>query len=286
MGNPKCEIELDPSEEPIVPLGHMRDTRLFYQVHGPPHPSRPPVVLLHGLGSCSDDWDLQLPVLNEARRVLAVDLRGHGRSAPVDRRIHIRDLAEDVADLARELGLGPAHWVGLSLGALVALQAAVDFPEQIRSLTLVNGFARLRLHWASAFSGAGRIALLLSGRMDWMGRWVARSLFPHQSQGDLRRVAAERIGGNARGSYIRTLLAVASFDVRNDLSDISQPSLVVAGGEDRIVPMAAKVALAESLPHARLEVLPHSGHATPIDSAPEFNRLLVDFLRRSEVPTT
>jgi pimeloyl-ACP methyl ester carboxylesterase len=99
-------------------------------------------------------------------------------------------------------------------------------------------------------------------------------------------VAAERIGGNARGSYIRTLLALAAFDVRNDLPDISQPSLVVAGGEDRIVPMAAKVALAESLPHARLEVLPRSGHATPIDSAPEFNRLLVDFLRRSDVPTT
>lgn len=269
-----------------MPLTHLRDTRLFYQVHGPPQPSRPPVVLLHGLGSCSDDWDLQLPALTEARRVLAVDLRGHGHSAPVERRIRIRDLAGDVAVLARELGLGPAHWVGLSLGALVALQAGVDAPEQVRSLTLVNGFARLRLHWASAFSGAGRIALLLSGRMDWMGRWVARSLFPHQSQGDLRRVAAERIGGNARGSYIRTLLAVASFDVRNDLSDISQPSLVVAGGEDRIVPMAAKVALAESLPHARLEVLPHSGHATPIDSAPEFNQLLVDFLRRSDVSTT
>ena len=286
MGNPKCEIEIVPSEVPIVPLTHLRDTRLFYQVHGPPRPSRPPVVLLHGLGSCSDDWELQLPALTEARRVLVVDLRGHGRSAPVDRRIRIRDLAGDVADLARELGLGSAHWVGLSLGALVALQAAVDVPEQIRSLTLVNGFARLRLHWASALSGAGRIALLLSGRMDWMGRWVARSLFPHQAQGDLRRVAAERIGGNARGSYIRTLLAVASFDVRNDLPAIAQPSLVVAGGEDRIVPMAAKVALAESLPHARLEVLPHSGHATPIDSAPEFNQLLVDFLRRSDVSTT
>jgi pimeloyl-ACP methyl ester carboxylesterase len=282
MGNSKCEIGADPIEVSELPLMDLRDTRLFYQTHGPAQPSRPPVVLLHGLGSCSDDWELQLPALTDERRVLAVDLRGHGQSARADRRFRIRDLAGDVSDLARDLDLGPAHWVGLSLGALVALQAAVDSPEQIRSLTLVNGFACLRLHWASAFSGAGRIALLLSGRMDWMGRWVARSLFPHESQGDLRRVAARRIGGNDRGTYIRTLLAVASFDVRNELPGIGQPSLVVAGAEDRIVPMAAKMVLAESLPHARLEVFPRSGHATPIDSAPEFNRLLVDFLNGAD----
>lgn len=267
-----------------MPLTDLREAPLFYQTHGPAQPSRPPVVLLHGLGSCSSDWELQLPVLTDERTVLAVDLRGHGQSAPVDRGLRIRDLAGDVSGLARDLGQGPAHWVGLSLGALVALQAAVDVPEQIRSLTLVNGFARLRLHWASAFSGAGRIALLLSGRMDWMGRWVARSLFPHELQGDLRRMAAERIGANDRGSYIRTLLAVASFDVRKDLPTINQPSLVVAGAEDRIVPMAAKVTLAEGLPRSRLEVIPRSGHATPIDSAPEFNRLLVDFLNQTEKP--
>ncbi len=91
-----------------------------------------------------------------------------------------------------------------------------------------------------------------------------------------------RIGGNDRGNYLRTLLAVATFDVRKDLPAVCQPSLVVAGAEDRIVPMAAKLALAEALPNARLEVVPRSGHATPIDSAPAFNELLVSFLNEVE----
>lgn len=258
---------------------------IFYQVHGPAHPTGQPVVLLHGLGSCGDDWELQLPALSSEREVLVVDLRGHGRSGKADHRFSIRDLAADVAGLALELDLGKAHWVGLSLGALVTLQAAVDAPASIRSLTLVNGFARLRLHWGSAFSGAGRIALLLSGRMDWMGAWVARSIFPLPAQVDLRRLAAERIGGNDRGSYVRSLLAVASFDIRQDLASIQQPSLVVAGAEDRIVPLAAKQALAQALPNAHLEVFPESGHATPIDSAPAFNQLLRGFLSEVERST-
>lgn len=268
-----------------MPLAELGDTHLYYQIHGPDHASRPAVILVHGLGSCSDDWELQLSVLSANRRVLAVDLRGHGRSPRADHRFQIRDLAGDVAWLARDLGLERPHWVGLSLGALTALQAGVDVPDQARSLTLVNGFARLRLHWDSAFSGAGRILLLMSGRMDWMGRWVARSLFPKESQADLRLRAARRIGENDRASYIRTLLAAAAFDVRNQLPGVIQPSLVVAGAEDRIVPMAAKVALAEGLPRARLEILPHSGHASPIDSAPEFNRLLVDFLDQVDAST-
>jgi 3-oxoadipate enol-lactonase len=264
---------------PQVEIGNLS---IFYQLHGPSHTAVPPVILLHGLGSRSDDWELQLPALAVRRQVLAPDFRGLGRSSAADRGFRIGDLVGDVAAAARAADLGPAHWVGLSLGALVALQAAIDIPDQVRSLTLVNGFARLRLNPASAFSGAGRLALLLIGRMDWLGWWVARSLFPHESQRALRDVAAQRIGDNARGSYTRMLLAVARFDVRRKLPSISQPSLVVAGAEDRIVPMAAKRELAERLPHARLDIVTGSGHATPIDSAPAFNRQLVAFLTEVE----
>jgi 3-oxoadipate enol-lactonase len=279
------EIEPFEGEVPGVSVIVVRDRLVFYQLHEANGPPRSPVVLLHGLGSCGDDWELQLPALSPGRRILAADLRGHGRSARADRAFAIQDLAQDVAALSRHVELGKAHWVGLSLGALVALQAAVAFPEQVLSLTLVNGFARLKVRWASALSGSGRIALLMTGRMDWMGRWVARSLFPGESQGELRKLAAMRIGGNDRGSYVRTLLAVAGFDVRRDLHRVTQPSLVVAGAADRIVPMAAKTALARGLPNARLEVFPDSGHATPIDSAPAFNRLLIDFLAACDAPS-
>jgi 3-oxoadipate enol-lactonase len=267
-----------------VPVSVIGDHRLFYQTHPAGGSPLPPVVLLHGLGSCSDDWELQLPALAPERRVLAVDLWGHGRSGRAGQRFRIEDLAADVDGLAGQLGIQPAHWVGLSLGALVSLQSALDYPEHVLSLTLVNGFARVRLHPASAFGGAGRLALLLIGRMDWMGRWVARSLFPQPSQAELRALAARRIGANDRGSYLRTLLAVLAFDIRSRLGEIKQPSLVVAGAEDRIVPLAAKVSLARGLAEARLEIVPGSGHATPIDSAPVFNRLLVDFLRAGDRP--
>jgi 3-oxoadipate enol-lactonase len=257
---------------------------LFYQIAGPQAGSRLPVILVHGLGSCGEDWQLQLDQVADDRRALLPDLWGHGQSSRADRRFRIADLAADVAELSDSLGIAQAHWVGLSLGALVGLQAALDYPEKVRSLTLVNGFARIRLHGASAVSGVGRVGLLAIGRMDWLGRWVAQALFPLEAQAELRRRAAERICGNERSSYVRTLLAVARFDVRPGLAGIGVPSLVVAGGRDRIVPMSAKAILARGLPHARLEVLPESGHATPIDSPEAFNRLLMEFLDEVERP--
>ncbi len=261
-----------------MPLTIVHGHSLFYQVVGPETTDRTPVVLLHGLGSCGEDWQLQVDEVAEARRALLPDLWGHGQSSRADHRFRIADLAADVAELAASQGLTQAHWVGLSLGALVGLQAAIDYPDSLRSLTLVNGFARLRVQGASAVSGVGRVGLLAIGRMDWLGRWVAQALFPLDSQADLRRRAAERICGNERSSYVRTLLAVAAFDARRALPSIKIPSLVVAGGRDHIVPMSAKTILARGLPHARLEVLPESGHATPINSPGAFNRLLLQFM--------
>jgi 3-oxoadipate enol-lactonase len=114
--------------------------------------------------------------------------------------------------------------------------------------------------------------------MNRLGDWVAGGLFPGPEQESLRRMAAARIAGNSWRGYLQAALAVSRFDRRRDLARIKTPTLVVAGEKDTTVPMRPKLELAQRIPGARLEVIPGSGHVTPIDATARFNALILAFL--------
>jgi len=237
------------------------------------------ILFLHGLGSCGQDWLLQMPVFAERFRAIAPDLPGHGESDKPPGRVRVADLARDVIGLFDALEVSRAHMVGLSLGGCVAQQLALDFPARVRSLTLVNTFARFDM------GGPGN-ALPLALRMavlGWLGlpaqaRFVAARLFPKPEQAPLRQMAAERIAANDPASYQRLLRAIRAFDVTRCLSEITCPTLVIAGDRDTTVPLRAKRLLAARIPGARFELVADSGHATPVDQAGAFNRLVLDFV--------
>lgn len=241
-----------------------------------------PVLLLHGLGSCGDDWALQTAALTPTFPVLTVDLRGHGSSPSGPGWPTMADLAGDVAGVLSDESVSRVHVVGLSLGAAVGLQLALDGSVSVDCLTLVNGFANLDLGLRGRGRALARLALLLLGRMDWLGSWVARSVFPDPEQAELRRTAAERLAANERGDYLRALWALRNFDARERLHDVRCPTLVVAGMADRTVPYGLKQELAEGVPGAELVSLSASGHATPLDAARRFNRILLSFLEQVE----
>lgn len=251
---------------------------LSFSIHGPREGARADVVLLHGMGSCGEDWGLQIPLLSRQYRVITPDLPGHGRTGPSAQAPTVAAMARAVSRLLEDLGGGSVHVVGLSLGGAVALQWAIDRPAQVRSLTAVNTFARLTLGRRGVVRMLGRILLLLTGRMDWLGEWVAGGLFPGSGQSDLRQAAAARIAGNSWRGYLQTALAVTRFDCRQSLPRIHARTMVVVGQNDMTVPMRPKLELASRIPGARLEIIPGSGHVTPIDASAQFNSLLLGFL--------
>jgi 3-oxoadipate enol-lactonase len=115
-----------------------------------------------------------------------------------------------------------------------------------------------------------------------VARYVAREAFPGAGQEDLRHAAVERLAANPRRHYLASLAALARFDVRDRLHEIRCPTLVVAGARDATVPLAAKEALARSIPGARLRVVADSGHVTHFDQAAALNRLLLEHLSAAD----
>ena len=237
------------------------------------------VLFLHGLGSRGQDWLLQVPTFAEYYRVITPDLRGHGQTDKPQGRVRVAHLASDVLGLLDTLNVERAHVVGLSLGGCVALVLALDAPQRVRSLTLVNTFAHLEPdNPGHALMLVSRLALLGVRGLPAQAHFVAARMFPKPEQGMLRKLAAERIAANDIITYRRLLLAVAAFDVRSRLGEITCPTLVIAGDHDTTAPLHPKQFLGSHIPGARLEIVADSGHATPIDQPRVFNRLVLEFV--------
>jgi len=258
----------------VVPLAHTRIAAAQAEA--------PDVLLLHGLGSCGEDWGLQIPALRSDYSLLLPDLRGQGRTPMPPGWPTIADLAADVRALLDTLGLPSVHVVGLSLGGAVGLQLAAEDPGRVRSLTAVNTFARLRAERGAARRGLERTWLAATGRMDELGRRVADGLFPDGGQEAFRAAAAARLAHNRPMNYLRLLLAVGRFDLRARLGAIQAPTLIVAGDQDTTVSMACKLELAEGIRGAQLQVFAGSRHVTPLDRSEDFNARLLAFLAEAE----
>lgn len=238
-----------------------------------------PLALIHGLGSSRNDWPLQLPEFTQRYRTVALDLRGHGLSPKPAGPYRVSQMAADVALLLIRLNARPAHVLGISLGGAVAQQLALDYPQLVRSLVLVNTAARfVSSQWRQRLLGARRVANVYLHGMDQVAEDVARSLFPLLEQTALRLETVERIKANDLQAYRASLWAVARFDVTALLETITCPTLVVAGDRDATVPLASKRLLAQRIPHSRLEIIADSGHATPVDQPAAFNQAVLRFL--------
>jgi len=188
-------------------------------------------------------------------------------------------MAGDVAALLAALEAPSAHVVGLSLGGCVALALALDHPDRVRSLTLVNAFARpAPAGTRGALRFLIRLSLLACAPMSVVAAHVARGLFPRPDQADLYRAAVASLAGNPRSTYLACVRGLLGFDVRARLGELRCPTLVVAGDRDTTVPLAAKRLLQTSIAGAELAVIEDSGHVTPYDQAERFNAVLLGFL--------
>ncbi len=231
------------------------------------------------MGSSSADRTLQVPAFSPTHRVIAVDLRAHGQSNNPTGSFTIEQMADDVAGLLTQLGQPPAHVVALSLGGCVALALAQRHSARVRSLTLVNTFAKYQPAGSRGLARQlQRLYLLSFGSMPQVAAFVARGLFPKPEQAPHRQAAIASLSQNPRRTYFAAMRALLRFNVLDQLPTLQHPALVVTGDRDTTVALSAKETLHRGLPHSRLLVIPDSSHATPYDQFEIFNQAVMEFI--------
>ncbi|WP_212630763.1 alpha/beta hydrolase [Pseudomonas sp. KB-10] len=248
------------------------------QLHYEDYGRGEPLLLVHGLGSSTRDWEYQIPVLAQHYRVIALDVRGHGRSDKPRGAYRIADFADDVAALIQYLQLPSVHLVGISMGGMIGFQLGVDRPELLRSLTIVNSGPEVKAKSPRDWLEIARrwtLSRLLS--LETIAKALAKLLFPRPEQAELRRKVEERWPQNDKRAYLASLDAIIGWGVRERLKRITCPTLVITADRD-YTPVERKREYVAEMPNARLLVIENSRHATPLDQPERFNSALLAFL--------
>jgi pimeloyl-ACP methyl ester carboxylesterase len=257
-----------------MPQHRINGIDLHYEVSG----AGEPLLFIHGLGSCWQDWEAQIAEFSQRYRVIAFDLRGHGQSGKPAGPYSMQMLAVDAAGLLRELETGPAHVVGVSLGGGVAFQLAVSFPGLVKSLVIVNsnaeaviGGLRQRLQiW-------NRFVLIALLKMSTIARLMSEKLLPGPHLDQVRAGFVERFGHNDKPGYLACLRAFLGWSVMAEVGSIACPTLMIAADQD-YTPVAVKAACVARMPNAELVVIADARHALPMEKPREFNAALQKFL--------
>jgi len=226
-----------------------------------------PVVLVHGWSLSSAVFETEASLLARERRVIAPDLRGHGRSPPGP--FSLADLARDLAALLARLGAERAVLVGWSLGAQVALAALPLVRPRLSALVLVAGTPRFTEGegWPHGLPAQAVEVLAHRVRRD-PARAMARFFDGMFAEGELDEAARVRVRA-LRASIplpdppaaLAGLDLLAREDLRGALGAVDLPVLLVHGERDPICSAGASRAMAAALPGARVAVLPGAGHA-------------------------
>jgi pimeloyl-ACP methyl ester carboxylesterase len=257
--------------------------------YGEGSPDLHPVVFVHGLGGCWQNWLENVPrIAAEGRRAIALDLPGFGFSEMPDEKISISGYGRLVNAVCDELDLGEVVLVGNSMGGFTAAETAIQYPERVSRMVLNSaaGLTTSDIVHGPVLAGA-RIAAALGARTAAMSekvvvrkrlRWPVYYTFiryPHRIPTDL---LYEITRGSGRPGFLPALRAIFDYDFRDRLPDIRCPTLVIWGEDDMLVPKHDADEYARLIPNARKVVLEDTGHSAMIERPQTFNDLVVDWL--------
>jgi 2-hydroxymuconate-semialdehyde hydrolase len=250
-----------------------------------------PVILLHGSGpgvSAWANWRLAMPFLAERLHVFAYDQLGFGYSElPTHHVYGLERWVEHLLGFMQAVDIKRAHLVGNSMGAAVALAAAVTHPEIVDRLVLMGPMGvtfpiteGLDAVWGYTPGIATMKRLLAIFTYDHE-RFVTDELAELRYRASIRPGMQESFSSMFPQPRQHGVAALAAYEDR--LKELHTPTLIIHGREDQVIPLLSSQKLLQTLDNAQLHVFGHCGHWTQIEHPAAFNRLVRDFLTEGDV---
>lgn len=236
------------------------------------------VVLSNSLGSTLHMWDRNVDALAEHFTVVRYDTRGHGKSSVVPGPAHLDDLCDDVIALLDELGLDKVHFVGLSLGGMTGMRLGVRNPERLLGLVVLctSPYLGPGCNWTDRAAlvraeGTGAVANAV------VDRWYSPGFLAREDE----RVAQARgvVAATPPEGYAACCEAIASMDLRDELAQITAPTLAIAGADDPATPPPHLAGIAEAVQSGTVLVVPESAHLANDEQSEVINPAIITHLQ-------
>ena len=261
---------------------------LYFEIHGKRgDDARPWLVLSHSLACSVDMWAPQLAEFSGRYRVLAFDTRGHGRSDAPAGGYTLEQLSDDLHGLLRGLGIGTAHFAGLSMGGMIGQVFALKYPGILQSLTIADSTSRWPAEAVGLFAGRAKTAQE-QGMEPLVQSTLERWFTPPFHKSHPTEVA--KIGALIRSTpvagYAGCSEAIPRIDTTARLKEVACPILVIVGRDDPGTPLAMSQTIHANAPGSELVILDHAAHLSNIEQANNFNSALGAFLDRCRQQST
>ena len=257
-------------------------TRLHYDVWG--RRDGEPIVLVQGLGADMRGWIAQRRAFGATYRCISLDNRGVGSSDKPAGPYDLEVMAADVVAVLDAVGVESAHVMGASMGGVIAQILAVRNPERVRSLILACTACRhlpwrreLLAEWADVAEHRGMKAFVQENLRWLVGPRSMRRIWP----------AIAMLGpltfNVPSAAFVAQVGAILSMDdsLREELTGIAVPTLVMVGSQDILTPMGDSQELASLIPAAELAVVRGGAHVFMVEHARSYNRTALGFLDRT-----
>ncbi|WP_216587438.1 alpha/beta fold hydrolase [Streptomyces brasiliscabiei] len=245
---------------------------LTYDDEGPRDGDGVPLVFIHGWTANRHRWDHQLAHFSAKRRVIRLDLRGHGESRGAGVRT-IGELARDVLALLDHLEVERFVLVGHSMGGMISQTITLAHPERVERLVLVNSIGRM------TYSRGRGLLMAASTRVPFklfVAANIQRAFAPGYPREEIREYI--RASAATPREVVMTLYgAMRAFDVLDRLGEISTPTLLVHGYHDIQLPVSQMLRMAKACQDAEVRIL-DAGHELPVEKPAELTATLDRFL--------
>ncbi|MBD3212259.1 MAG: alpha/beta fold hydrolase [Candidatus Lokiarchaeota archaeon] len=255
-----------------------------------------PVVLIHGIGGKKETWNSQIEDLSEYFKVIAVDLRGVGKSDRPDMPYTMEMLADDIAGLMDSLEMDSAHIIGRSLGGMIAQYFALKYPNKVNKLVLMTTNPRVPDEQTAELIKKGRLEEIRELKRDpEKSFWKKSRLLFHK---DFRKkmkmnpdkkfygifsandLIEETTKNPSTPQDIENLsYTLRSHDILDQIENIKHETLLISGSHDRLTPKSSMLKIQKRIPNSKIEIITNSGHFLHLSHAPEVNKLLIEFLK-------
>jgi pimeloyl-ACP methyl ester carboxylesterase len=257
--------------------------------------SGPPLIFIHGLSGCWQNWLENIPHFARDHRVIAVDLPGFGQSEMPAEDISISGYADAIDALMSELEIETAQIVGNSMGGFIGAELAIQYPARLERLVLVAA-AGLSIEYIRTVRTQGlrhraeNVAFFSLGWIASRSHQVAArprlrhalmllvAAHPARLPGPL---AFEQVNGSGKPGFSDALEAMCRYPLRDRLEKIACPTLIIWGDKDRLVPLRDASVFEELISDARKVVYDDTGHLPQMERPARFNDDVRAFLEEA-----
>lgn len=276
-----------------MPFVEIKDGRLYYESHG----KGLPLVLIHGAWASHEWWRWQVPALSRHYRVLSLDVRGHGKSNPLNAASSVEDFTADLQVFLEKIETREVVLVGWSMGGLISIQYCLNYPSEVKALILIatrghrNPFLKFhiiqqylqaRLSLFMAFSSTRQYhrepEKFPSETRDWLAMEVRRMLSPTAPKEVFDWVLAD-FTNNPRENYFRVARSIWNWRADNSLRNIKAPTLIMVGENDTLTPPRFSRLLNAAIPDSRLIIVGKASHYLALEQPERINGEIIEFLK-------